>query len=199
MRVVGSVVGDSVTNHRSWRRWGGEQGSATVWAAWCGAALCAVFVVVLGLSEAVAARHRAAAGADMAALAAAGHAPEGKAGACAWAHRVARAQGARVVRCEVRGEIVELVAAARWGPYESRVRARAGPTVSGARTGASGPFRSGEVPGPGLSSGRAAWETGQSTGRGGARAPPCASGAGPPEAGAGRRAAPVSRRAGAVR
>ncbi|MFG3254279.1 Rv3654c family TadE-like protein [Streptomyces sp. NPDC048172] len=90
-------------------------------------ALCGVFGTVLGFGQAVAVRHRAGGAADLAVLAAADHALEGERRACARARRVAEAQGARVVRCVVRGEIADLVAEVRWGPYGPRVRSRAGP------------------------------------------------------------------------
>ncbi|MBT2675574.1 flp pilus-assembly TadE/G-like family protein, partial [Streptomyces sp. ISL-14] len=65
------------------------------------AVLCVVFGVVLALGQAVVTRHRAAGGADLAALAAADHWAEGGTAACARAERVARAQGVRLVRCVV--------------------------------------------------------------------------------------------------
>lgn len=91
------------------------------------AVLCVVFGVVLALGQAVVARHRAAGGADLAALAAADHWAEGGAGACARAERVARAQGTRIVRCAVVGETSDVTAAAGLGPFAAEVRARAGP------------------------------------------------------------------------
>ncbi|MCQ9135021.1 Rv3654c family TadE-like protein, partial [Streptomyces hilarionis] len=91
------------------------------------AVLCVVFGAVLALGQAVAARHRAAGGADLAALAAAEHWSEGAAQACARADRVARAQGARVVRCAVVGEISDVTAAAGRGLFAAEMRARAGP------------------------------------------------------------------------
>lgn len=90
-------------------------------------ALCAVFAAVLALGQAVAARHRAGGAADLAALAAADHALRGAGAACDAAVRVARAQRAEVVRCTLRGEIAEVAAQARFGPYAPVVRSRAGP------------------------------------------------------------------------
>ncbi|MCX4818328.1 flp pilus-assembly TadE/G-like family protein [Streptomyces sp. NBC_01142] len=89
--------------------------------------LCAVFAAVLAMGQVVVARHRAGAAADLAALAAADHALRGTAAACAKAADVARAQGAAVVRCAVRGEIADVTAEASLGPYAPTVRARAGP------------------------------------------------------------------------
>ncbi|MDV9178951.1 flp pilus-assembly TadE/G-like family protein, partial [Streptomyces sp. W16] len=54
-----------------------DRGSATVWSLGAMAVMCVVFGVVLALGQAVVARHRAAGGADLAALAAADHWAEG--------------------------------------------------------------------------------------------------------------------------
>ncbi|MFE2419651.1 Rv3654c family TadE-like protein [Streptomyces hokutonensis] len=104
-----------------------DRGSATVWSLGAMAVMCVVFGIVLALGQAVVARHRAAGGADLAALAAADHWAEGGAGACARAERVARAQGTRLVRCAVVGETSDVTAAAGLGPFATEVRARAGP------------------------------------------------------------------------
>ncbi|MGH3325877.1 MAG: Rv3654c family TadE-like protein, partial [Streptomyces sp.] len=68
--------------------WSGDRGSATVWAALSGVVLCGVVAVVLGLGQAVSARHRAGGAADLAALAAADRALEGRGRACAAARQV---------------------------------------------------------------------------------------------------------------
>ncbi|MFJ4975512.1 Rv3654c family TadE-like protein [Streptomyces coeruleorubidus] len=107
-----------------------DQGSATVWSVGSIAVLCVVFGIVLALGQAVVVRHRAAGGADLAALAAADHWAEGGTAACARAARVARAQGVRLVRCEVVGEISDVTAASGRGPFKAEVRARAGPPVA---------------------------------------------------------------------
>ncbi|MFJ9869500.1 Rv3654c family TadE-like protein [Streptomyces sp. NPDC101165] len=86
-----------------------------------------VFGAVLALGQAVVVRHRAAGGADLAALAAADHWAEGGAEACARAERVAAAQGARLVRCAIVGETSDVTAASGRGPFAAEVRARAGP------------------------------------------------------------------------
>ncbi|MFH9859069.1 Rv3654c family TadE-like protein [Streptomyces sp. NPDC017202] len=91
------------------------------------AVLCVVFGVVLALGQAVLARHRAAGGADLAALAAAERWTDGTGAACARADRLARTQGARLVRCVVVGEVSDVTAAAGRGPFTVEVRARAGP------------------------------------------------------------------------
>ncbi|MEH0635427.1 flp pilus-assembly TadE/G-like family protein [Streptomyces bottropensis] len=104
-----------------------DRGSATVWAVGAIVALCAVFGGVLALGQAVVIRHQAASAADLAALAAADHWMKGDEGACATAERVVRAQGGRLVRCEVEGEISDVTAASDMGPLTAEVRARAGP------------------------------------------------------------------------
>ncbi|WTW91581.1 flp pilus-assembly TadE/G-like family protein [Streptomyces canus] len=91
------------------------------------AVLCVVFGVVLALGQAVVVRHRAAGGADLAALAAADHWAEGAVVACDRAEGVARDQGVRLVRCEMVGEISDVTAASGRGPFTAEVRARAGP------------------------------------------------------------------------
>ncbi|MER7379554.1 Rv3654c family TadE-like protein [Streptomyces lanatus] len=107
------------------------------------AVLCVVFGVVLALGQAVATRHRAAGGADLAALAAADHWADGSTAACARAERVARAQGVRLVRCILVGEISDVTAASGGGPFEAEVRARAGPAGP---TGSVGPAESATEP-----------------------------------------------------
>ncbi|MFI6009816.1 Rv3654c family TadE-like protein [Streptomyces sp. NPDC051243] len=104
-----------------------DRGSATVWSVGAIAVLCVVFGVVLALGQAIVTRHKAAGGADLAALAAADHWAEGGTAACARAERVARAQGVRLVRCEVEGEVSDVTAASGHGPFAAEVRARAGP------------------------------------------------------------------------
>nr|PPQ62379.1 helicase [Streptomyces sp. QL37] len=100
---------------------------ATVWTAVTTATLCVVFATVLALGQAVTARHRAGGAADLAALAAADHALRGAETACGAAGEVALAQGAEIVRCVVQGEIADVTARARFGPYAPEVRSRAGP------------------------------------------------------------------------
>ncbi|MEV6116659.1 Rv3654c family TadE-like protein [Streptomyces sp. NPDC052109] len=104
-----------------------DRGSATVWSLGAIAVLCAVFGAVLALGQAVVVRHRAAGGADLAALAAAAHWTEGGAAACGRAERVAATEGVRLVRCAVVGEISDVTAAAGRGPFAAEARARAGP------------------------------------------------------------------------
>lgn len=112
-----------------YRAQAGDQGLATVWAAVTAAILCTVFAVVLALGQVVAARHRAGGAADLAALAAADRALEGAAPACESAEQVAGAQGAEVVRCAVLGEVADVTARVRFGPYTPEIRSRAGPAA----------------------------------------------------------------------
>ncbi|WP_234376978.1 Rv3654c family TadE-like protein [Streptomyces sp. TP-A0356] len=123
-----------------------DRGSATVWVVCVIGAMCAVFGVLLAQGEAVLVRHRATGAADLAALAAADHWMEGGEEACAGAARVAVAQGSRLVRCAVVGEVSDVTAASVAGPFTAEVRARAGP--AGPRTGAEPPPRSPSPPVP---------------------------------------------------
>jgi secretion/DNA translocation related TadE-like protein len=104
-----------------------DRGSATVWSLGAIAVLCVVFGIVLAMGHAVVTRHRAAGGADLAALAAADHWAQGAAVACARADEVARAQGTRLVRCAIVGDTSDVTAASGRGPFAAEVRARAGP------------------------------------------------------------------------
>ncbi|MYW43709.1 hypothetical protein GT346_10280 [Streptomyces sp. SID161] len=109
------------------RREEADRGSATVWSLGVITVLCVVFGGVLALGHAVVIRHRAAGGADLAALAAADHWAEGGTAACARAERLAADQGVRLVRCAVVGDTSDVTAAAGSGPFTAEVRARAGP------------------------------------------------------------------------
>lgn len=120
-RAVARLAGVHLVATRS------DRGSATVWSVGAIAVLCVVFGVVLALGQAVVVRHRAAGGADLAALAAADHWADGPVVACARAEGVARDQGVRLVRCVMVGEISDVTAASGRGPFTAEVRARAGP------------------------------------------------------------------------
>lgn len=123
-RAVARLAGVHLVAARS------DRGSATVWSVGAIAVLCVVFGVVLALGQAVVVRHRAAGGADLAALAAADHWADGPVAACARAEGVARGQGVRLVRCAMVGEISDVTAASGRGPFTAEVRARAGPAGS---------------------------------------------------------------------
>ncbi|MEE1941410.1 Rv3654c family TadE-like protein [Streptomyces sp. TRM 70361] len=129
-RLPGSVPGGPPDRQAARPPGGGDGGSATVWAAVCGVALCVLAAAVLSLGQAVVVRHRAGAAADAAALAAADHALWGGTRACAVAREVAAAQRAGVVRCRVRGTVADLTVRVRAGPYAAGVRARAGPAAA---------------------------------------------------------------------
>ncbi|MFI1533554.1 Rv3654c family TadE-like protein [Streptomyces anandii] len=118
---------------------GSDRGSATVWSVGAIALLCVVFGVGLALGQAVVTRHRAAGAADLAALAAADHWAEGRAAACARADRVARAQDTHLVRCAVVGEVSDVTATSRRGPFRAEARARAGPPGPPVPSGLPGP------------------------------------------------------------
>lgn len=127
-----------------------DRGSATVWSLGLMGVLLALFAAVLLMDQAVVARHRAGAAADLAALAAADHALDGEPAACGFATRVASAQGAAVVGCTVTGEIADVIA--RVGPAQARSRAGppgpAGSPGSPALPGAAVPSRSPGPPSP---------------------------------------------------
>lgn len=124
------------------RRWG-DEGSATVWAVFAAMALCTVFAVVIAMAQVVVTRHRAGAAADLGALAAADTALRGASAACRAAREVAAAQDARLVRCTVRGDIADVTARARTGPFASDLRARAGPATTAGRAAEPIPERGG--------------------------------------------------------
>ncbi|GGV23532.1 hypothetical protein GCM10010182_52540 [Actinomadura cremea] len=114
-------------------RLGGDRGSGTLWVVAFMAVIWVGGVAAMTVGAVRAARHRGDAAADLAALAGAAHVAEGRAGACRWAREVAMASGARMERCTVRGEVVEVrVVVGVNGPGEIGVlrivsRARAGP------------------------------------------------------------------------
>ncbi|MEU0008110.1 Rv3654c family TadE-like protein [Streptomyces sp. NPDC006314] len=125
-----SVRGHFPQGHSARRRsdrGNSDRGSATVWSLGAIALLCVVFGAVLALGQAVVARHRAAGGADLAALATADHWAEGGAEACVRAERLAVDQGVRLVRCAIVGETSDVTVASGRGPFAAEVRARAGP------------------------------------------------------------------------
>ncbi|WP_278260611.1 Rv3654c family TadE-like protein [Nocardia sp. AG03] len=78
-----------------------DRGGATAFACFALAGLIAVTLLVGNVGAVVVARHRAQAGADLAALAAAGRLVEGADAGCAMAGEVAGRMGVRVGRCAV--------------------------------------------------------------------------------------------------
>lgn len=98
------------------------------------AVLLAVTVGVIAVGSAVAARHRAQAAADLAALAAAGRVATGQEAACAWAGSVAIAMHTRVTACRIEQLDVVVgvenrVVLGRFGVGTVVAVARAGPAV----------------------------------------------------------------------
>jgi secretion/DNA translocation related TadE-like protein len=122
----------------------GDDGAATVLVL----AVCAVLAVLGGvLAEAGLAavtRHRAAAAADAAAIAAAIHSTEGPLAACAVAERTLAANGARPATCTVDGPFAlvrDRVAAPGWIAWAGSASAvaRAGPDPDAEETGGVAP------------------------------------------------------------
>ena len=90
-----------------------EAGFATIVVLGLAGALLAFGALLACLGAVAVARHRAAAAADLAALAAAGHLLEGTARACSVASAVALGQAARVLSCASDGTTVTVVAEVR--------------------------------------------------------------------------------------
>jgi secretion/DNA translocation related TadE-like protein len=111
-----------------------DEGVATVWAATGIAVIMAALLLGLHIGAAIVARHRAEAAADLAALAAAGHAVHGTAAACRRAGEVATAMGGEVTQCGLDGwdalvEVRVAVPLALPGATDATGRARAGPVA----------------------------------------------------------------------
>ncbi|MGH3568894.1 MAG: Rv3654c family TadE-like protein [Pseudonocardia sp.] len=124
----------------------GDAGVATVWAAVAVTAVLGLLLVGLDLGSVIAARHRAEAAADLAALAAAGHAVHGEVPACARARRVVEQMGGRTSVCHLSGwdALVEVeigVQSTTVAVGAAVGRARAGPAPSGPLTRMSGAAR----------------------------------------------------------
>ena len=109
-----------------------DRGSVTVWAAalaglvWLGSAAALLY------GSAVAERHRVEMAADLAALAAAVHVPDGVASACAAGARIAVRNGGSLRDCRVAGADVEVQVSSQvrlggLGALTAMARARAGP------------------------------------------------------------------------
>jgi secretion/DNA translocation related TadE-like protein len=129
------------TRLRLWPRTGGperirtmtpDRGSGSIWLLAMAALLTVAAFLAAAVAGAITVRHRAAAAADLAALAAAGTAAAGRP-ACPMADRVAHANGATLTECHVDGLVVNVtttVTPSGWlgGFGISSVRsARAGP------------------------------------------------------------------------
>jgi secretion/DNA translocation related TadE-like protein len=108
-----------------------DRGSATVWLLCVCGLVWSVMVAALLVGSAIVARHRAAAVADLAALAAAAAQSRGDPGVCRAAAHVAAAQGGRLDWCRVEAGSVLVVAevGVGWRVINlppARARARAG-------------------------------------------------------------------------
>ena len=112
-----------------------DLGAATALAAALSVALLTVLWIGIQFGSAVVNRHKAEGAADLAALAAAAHAPQGQKFACGRAELVARGMGAAIRDCRLDGS-------------DARVELRvAVPGLSGAFTGADARARAGPVRG----------------------------------------------------
>jgi secretion/DNA translocation related TadE-like protein len=145
-----------------------DEGIATVWAATGAAVIMAALLLGLHLGAAVAARHRAEAAADLAALAAAGQAVHGAGIACRRAEVIAQQMGGEIIRCLLFGwdaliEVhvpvplalasTEAVGRARAGPMESEPPSAPSPTGQDTTYRRAGPAR--RKPGSAFTGGRA--------------------------------------------
>lgn len=110
-----------------------DEGSGSILAVTVMAVVLLAGALGTAVVEAVQVRHVAAGAADAAALAAAAQASRGAARACASAAAVARADGARLERCELSGDVATVTVSAAplallgWQGV-ARLNARAGPT-----------------------------------------------------------------------
>lgn len=114
----------------------GDRGSGTVWMLALIGLTWSVAVVAMAVGGVRAARHRAYAAADLAALAAAGHAADGRQSACRLAASVARDAGGRLRRCVLHGRVSDVVVTSPVRPVlpvgrlTATARARAGPEAA---------------------------------------------------------------------
>lgn len=109
-----------------------ERGSATLWVLALVAVVWTLSMAMFCVGQVLGARHRAAAAADLAALAGAEQALWGQERACGAAAEVATAQGARISGCAVSGLVadvaVEVSLRGLLGHFPpAAARARAGP------------------------------------------------------------------------
>lgn len=114
------------------RRGAGERGAGGLWVVWTACLVWCVAVAAVMLGGAVAARHRAAAAADLAALAAAERATRGPVVACRAAAGVATRMDTRMASCTLDGLVADVEVTARvtlpgGDGAVTTVRARAGP------------------------------------------------------------------------
>jgi secretion/DNA translocation related TadE-like protein len=113
-----------------------DRGSVSIWVAAVLALLWLAATAALSYGGAVTGRHRATSAADLAALAAAVHVPDGQEAACAVAATITERNGSRLTGCRIAGEDVEVevsrpVEILRVGTLTAVARARAGPVDGG--------------------------------------------------------------------
>lgn len=111
-----------------------DRGSGTIWTLALIGVIWSVATVAMVVGGVRAARHRAYAAADLAALAAASHAVQGSAAACRLAADVARGSGGHVRRCAMHGRVCDILVAVIVqvpvaGRLQAVARARAGPAA----------------------------------------------------------------------
>jgi secretion/DNA translocation related TadE-like protein len=111
-----------------------DRGSVTIWTAALAALIWLACSGAFLYGAAVTGRHRAETAADLAALAAAVHVPDGESAACAEASLTAARNGGTVRACRVVGDDVEVAVSApiRLGGFGVRTAsalARAGPVA----------------------------------------------------------------------
>ena len=110
-----------------------DRGSGTVWMLALIGLIWSVATMAMAVGGVRAARHRAYAAADLAALAAASHFADGAASACRLADRIARGSGGRLRRCVFHGRVSEVMVVSEIrsvpavGRLTTTARARAGP------------------------------------------------------------------------
>jgi secretion/DNA translocation related TadE-like protein len=80
-----------------------DRGAATIWVVAVIAVVLMFSAGILAIGSATVTRHRAAGAADLAALAAAGYAPDGEQVACGWARWVTDRMRVRLVSCRLDG------------------------------------------------------------------------------------------------
>lgn len=120
------------------RMTGRDRGAGAVLVLGMAALLALIASTATALVAVAVVRQRAAAVADLAALAAAQHALEGPVVACGWAGRTTAADAGRLVSCRLDGDVAEVTVEVRPpGPLgelgAARSRARAGPAPGAAR------------------------------------------------------------------
>ncbi|TQL97373.1 secretion/DNA translocation related TadE-like protein [Actinoallomurus bryophytorum] len=110
-----------------------DRGSGTLWMLALIGLIWSVATMAMTVGGVRAARHRAYAAADLAALAAAAHFADGEGNACELAARIAHGSGGRLRQCVFHGRISDVVvvteirALPAMGHLTATARARAGP------------------------------------------------------------------------